>query len=174
MEINEKKKILIDKENKYFFDEKDVVVFLNSDKEFETLKEYDNKGYSIKASDFVSGDKKESLVLVNYKISDAKHVKDIRDSNKLKMFFLDKFKLKSSKNGGIIILNFEKIATKNKIRYLRQEMGLTQKELAEKVDVSRRTINSLENGYYNPSLKLAHDITMALGCSSIEEVFIFY
>jgi len=174
MEINEKKKILIDKKNKYLFDDKSVVVFLNTDEEFETLKKYNSKGYSIKVNDFISGDKKESLILVNYNISEAKHVKELKDSNKLKAFFLDKFKIKSSKNGGVIIFNFEKIALKNKVRYLRQEIGMTQKELAEKVEVSRRTINTLENGYYNPSLKLAHDITVALGCSAIEEVFIFY
>ena len=35
---------------------------------------------------------------------------------------------------------------KTKIKYLRQEMGITQKDFAEKVGVSRQTINALENG----------------------------
>jgi len=173
MEIDEKKKIIVDKENKYLFDDKDVVVFLNSDEEFETLKKYGDKGFSIKGN-FIVSDKKESLILMNYKIAKATHVQDLKESNKLKMFLLDKLKIKSSKSGGVIIFKFEKIATKNKVRYLRQELQMTQKELAEKVNVNRKTISSLENGYYNPSLELAHDITIALGCLYIEEVFKFY
>ncbi|RAP51322.1 MAG: transcriptional regulator [Methanosphaera sp. rholeuAM270] len=61
---------------------------------------------------------------------------------------------------------------KTKIRYLRQEMGITQKDFAEKVGVSRQTINALENGKYNPSLLLAHKITQLLEKEHIEEVFI--
>ncbi|MBE6511237.1 MAG: helix-turn-helix transcriptional regulator [Methanobrevibacter sp.] len=45
------------------------------------------------------------------------------------------------------------------IKYLRQELKMSQKELGEKVGVTRQTINSLENGRYNPSLFLAYDIT---------------
>ena len=45
------------------------------------------------------------------------------------------------------------------IKYLRQELKMSQKELGEKVGVTRQTINSLENGRYNPSLFLARDIT---------------
>ena len=62
---------------------------------------------------------------------------------------------------------------KTKIKYLRQEMGITQKELAEKVGVSRQTINALENGKYNPSLVVAYKITQLLNKQHIEEVFIF-
>ncbi|MDR2966972.1 MAG: helix-turn-helix transcriptional regulator [Methanobacteriaceae archaeon] len=63
---------------------------------------------------------------------------------------------------------------KNKIKYLRHELGITQEELAKKANVSRRTISSLENGDYNPSLSLANEIAKALDCSSIEEVFTLY
>ena len=42
----------------------------------------------------------------------------------------------------------------NKIRELRQGKGLTQQQLAERVHVSSRTIISLEQGRYNPSLLL--------------------
>ena len=45
------------------------------------------------------------------------------------------------------------------IKYLRQELKMSQKELGDKVGVTRQTINSLENGKYNPSLFLARDIT---------------
>jgi putative transcriptional regulator len=38
------------------------------------------------------------------------------------------------------------------IKYLRQELKLSQKELGDKVGVTRQTINALENGRYNPSL----------------------
>lgn len=49
---------------------------------------------------------------------------------------------------------------------------MTQKELAELVDVSRQTIISLERRRYNPSLQLAYKITKALGADHIEDVFI--
>ena len=51
---------------------------------------------------------------------------------------------------------------KTKIRYLRQEMGISQQELAKLADVTRQTINALENGRYNPSLVLAYKITKIL------------
>ena len=62
---------------------------------------------------------------------------------------------------------------KTRIKYLRQEMGITQKVLAEQVEVSRQTINALENGKYNPSLLLAHKITKLLNQEHIEDVFLF-
>ena len=62
---------------------------------------------------------------------------------------------------------------KTRIKYLRQEMGITQKVLAEQVEVSRQTINALENGKYNPSLLLAHKITRLLKQDHIEDVFLF-
>jgi putative transcriptional regulator len=61
---------------------------------------------------------------------------------------------------------------KNKIKELRAKNNLTQRELANKVGVRRETIVFLEKGKYNPSLKLAHDISVALQ-SEIVEIFIF-
>lgn len=61
---------------------------------------------------------------------------------------------------------------KTKIRYLRQEMGISQQDLAKKADVTRQTINALENGRYNPSLVLAYKITKILKQKYIEDVFI--
>lgn len=49
---------------------------------------------------------------------------------------------------------------------------LTQEQLAEKVGVRRETIMRLEAGKYNPSLKLAIDISRVVE-TSIEELFIF-
>ncbi|MCD4833334.1 MAG: helix-turn-helix transcriptional regulator [Bacteroidales bacterium] len=60
----------------------------------------------------------------------------------------------------------------NRIKELRARFNLTQLELAQKVGVRRETIVFLEKGKYNPSLKLAHDISKVFE-STIEEVFIF-
>lgn len=54
----------------------------------------------------------------------------------------------------------------------RQFKGLTQEQLAEKVGVRRETIMRLEAGKYNPSLKLAIDISRVVN-APIEEIFIF-
>ena len=69
------------------------------------------------------------------------------------------------------------------IKYLRQELKLSQKELGEKVGVTRQTINALENGRYNPSLFLAYEITQVFNKLMfkgdrekyfiMEEIFIF-
>jgi putative transcriptional regulator len=60
----------------------------------------------------------------------------------------------------------------NRIRELRARYDLTQEDLAKKTGVRRETIVFLEKGKYNPSLKLAYDVSRALN-STIEEVFIF-
>ena len=60
----------------------------------------------------------------------------------------------------------------NRIKELRAKFGLTQQELAKKVNVRRETIVFLEKAKYNPSLKLAHDIAMTFKLR-IEDVFIF-
>ena len=75
------------------------------------------------------------------------------------------------------------IIMKTMIKYLRQELKMSQKELGDKVGVTRQTINSLENGRYNPSLFLAYDITRVLNKMIfkenreeyfvIEDIFIF-
>jgi putative transcriptional regulator len=60
----------------------------------------------------------------------------------------------------------------NRIKELRARFNLTQDELAKKVGVRRETIVFLERGKYNPSLKLAYDISVMFECK-IEDVFIF-
>lgn len=50
----------------------------------------------------------------------------------------------------------------NSIKEQRQKFNLTQQELADKVGVRRETIIFLEQGKYNPSLKLAMDIAKIL------------
>jgi DNA-binding XRE family transcriptional regulator len=59
-----------------------------------------------------------------------------------------------------------------KIKEYRAKNGLTQGDLANLVGVRRETIVHLENGRYNPSLKLAHDIAVALK-TTIDELFSF-
>lgn len=61
---------------------------------------------------------------------------------------------------------------KNRIEEIRTERGIRQEELAKAMGVSRQTISSLENGRYNPSIMLAHNIAVYFGMT-IEEVFIF-
>lgn len=59
-----------------------------------------------------------------------------------------------------------------RLKQFRIAKGWTQKELAEKVGVRRETIMRLEKAQYNPSLKLAIDISRAVE-APIEEIFIF-
>ncbi|MBO6128949.1 MAG: helix-turn-helix transcriptional regulator [Pseudobutyrivibrio sp.] len=61
---------------------------------------------------------------------------------------------------------------KTRIHEYRKEMHIQQAELAEMVGVRRETIGKLENGKYNPSLKLAMDIAKVFG-KSVEEIFEF-
>ena len=59
---------------------------------------------------------------------------------------------------------------KNRLRELRSERGWSQGDLAEKLDVSRQTVNALETGKYDPSLPLAFRIAR-LFKTSIEDIF---
>ena len=61
---------------------------------------------------------------------------------------------------------------KNRIKELRKEHRISQEELPTAVNVTRQTIISLENGKYNASLILAHDIAVYFG-KTIEEIFLF-
>lgn len=60
----------------------------------------------------------------------------------------------------------------NRIKELRARHDLTQGDLAQNVGVRRETIVFLEKGKYNPSLKLAYDISKVFDLA-IEEVFVF-
>jgi len=61
---------------------------------------------------------------------------------------------------------------KTRVREYRTKHNLTQEKLAEMVGVRRETIIFLEQGKYNPSLKLAHHVARALK-TTIDEIFIF-
>ena len=58
------------------------------------------------------------------------------------------------------------------LKEYRTAAELTQEELAEKVNVRRETIIRLEAGKYNPSLKLAVDISRVVN-APIEKIFVF-
>ncbi|MFJ6002290.1 helix-turn-helix transcriptional regulator [Arthrobacter sp. NPDC092385] len=58
----------------------------------------------------------------------------------------------------------------NRIRDLRAETGMSQRELAETLGVSRQTVNSIETGRYDPSLPLAIAIARYFH-RPVEEIF---
>ena len=58
----------------------------------------------------------------------------------------------------------------NKLKERRTELGLTQAELAERVGVTRKTVNTVENGVFVPSTILALKLADALG-RSVEALF---
>ena len=59
---------------------------------------------------------------------------------------------------------------KNEVRVLRSERGWSQGDLADKLEVSRQTINAIETGKYDPSLPLAFAIAKLFG-KPIEKIF---
>lgn len=58
----------------------------------------------------------------------------------------------------------------NRLKDYRAEAGLTQAELAERVGVSRKTINTIENRVFTPSATLALKVARALG-RPVESIF---
>ena len=58
----------------------------------------------------------------------------------------------------------------NRLRVLRAERGWSQADLAERLQVSRQTINAIETGRYDPSLPLAFSIARLFGIA-IEAIF---
>ena len=62
------------------------------------------------------------------------------------------------------------LRVKNRLKELRADKGWSQGDVADKLDVSRQTINALETGRYDPSLPLAFAIAKLFKCK-IEDVF---
>ncbi len=58
----------------------------------------------------------------------------------------------------------------NNLQEIRKSAGLTQQELSESANVSRKSINAIENGIYVPSTVLALKIAKTLGCK-VEDLF---
>lgn len=61
---------------------------------------------------------------------------------------------------------------KTNIKEYRAKFDMTQDDLAKIIGVRRETIGNLENGRYNPSLKIAMDIAEVFGCT-VEDIFEF-
>lgn len=61
---------------------------------------------------------------------------------------------------------------KNRLRVLRAERGWSQADLAERLGVSRQTVNAIENERYDPSLPLAFEISRVLE-ATIPEIFLY-
>lgn len=59
---------------------------------------------------------------------------------------------------------------KNRLKVLRAERNWTQADLARHLDVTRETVNAIENGRYDPSLPLAFEIGLLFG-APIEAIF---
>jgi len=59
---------------------------------------------------------------------------------------------------------------KSRLKVLRAERDWSQADLAERLEVSRQTVNSIETGKYDPSLPLAFRIAQLFG-TTIEEIF---
>ena len=64
--------------------------------------------------------------------------------------------------------NHEKL--QNNLQQIRKAKGLTQQQLSESANVSRKSINAVENGVYIPSTMLALKIAKTLNCS-VEDIF---
>ncbi len=62
------------------------------------------------------------------------------------------------------------INLRNNLEDLRKASGLTQQELSEAAEVSRKSINAIENGIYVPSTVLALKIAKTLSCR-VEDLF---
>jgi putative transcriptional regulator len=62
---------------------------------------------------------------------------------------------------------------KNNIKVLRAEKGITQEDLADKVNVTRQTIIAIEKNKYIPSLELAYKISLFFN-RKIEEIFQYF
>lgn len=59
----------------------------------------------------------------------------------------------------------------NKIEHLRKDIGLTQAELAKACNVTRQTINAIENNKYDPTLQLAFSLSKILN-TKVDKLFI--
>lgn len=61
---------------------------------------------------------------------------------------------------------------KNRIHELRKVKKISQEELAKMCNVSRQTINAIENNKYDPTLSLAFDLANNLGMT-VDELFLY-
>lgn len=62
---------------------------------------------------------------------------------------------------------------RNRVKCKRQRLKIKQQELADVLGIPRQILSSIERERYNITLTLPYEITKALGCSLIEEIFSF-
>jgi putative transcriptional regulator len=62
------------------------------------------------------------------------------------------------------------VPVKNRLRVLRAERGWSQADLADRLEVSRQSVNAIETGKYDPSLPLAFKIARVFS-APIEQIF---
>ena len=60
----------------------------------------------------------------------------------------------------------------NRLRELREAKGLTQAQLADAIGMSRKTVNTVENGVFIPSTVVALKLAGALGCAVVDLFFL--
>ena len=65
---------------------------------------------------------------------------------------------------------YAKVLMKNQLKVLRAQRDWSQADLADRLEVSRQTVNAIETGKYDPSLSLAFKIARLFGLT-IEQVF---
>lgn len=70
----------------------------------------------------------------------------------------------------IIARRGRELILKNRLKVLRAEHGWSQQDLADRLDVSRQSVNAIEKGRYDPSLPLAFRIAGIFGMA-IEDIF---
>ena len=73
---------------------------------------------------------------------------------------------------GIVFIRHIFHSMDNNLKKLRKARGMSQGDLAHQLNVSRQTINSIENGKFDPSLSLTIGLTRFFK-ASLEEIFIF-
>lgn len=61
---------------------------------------------------------------------------------------------------------------KNNIKFLRKQLGLRQEDVANTLNVTRQTINAIENNKYNPTLELAMKLAKLLD-TTVDKLFTF-
>ena len=60
----------------------------------------------------------------------------------------------------------------NNIKYFRQKLGITQQQLADKLNISRQYVGEIENGKKLPTIKIAFDCAKFL-CTTVDSLFYY-
>lgn len=113
MNIDNETKMIIDTENKYLFDENDIIVILKENNDLDILREYSNKKYSIGGS-IVASDNAEYKIIKNYGIINETQGLELEKSNSAIFSLLSKVNSKINLNplgedGILLKISFDEI-----------------------------------------------------------------